>query len=557
MSSADDKAQILFGHIVTLDDAGTVAEAMVIRDGRIVHVGCRSDARAAAPEAVVYDLGDATVLPGFIDTHAHLDTEGLKSLRPSLGGARNIADVLARIKALAAKAAKGNWIVTMPVGESPFYFGGPNSLAEKRMPTRYELDSVAPEHPVCILPPSGYWSLPPARTALNSLALRLNNIDRATKPRVPGVEVEHDERGEPTGIIIEHNFHEAAQLDLLPAVPRYRSDERIEGIRRGMAAYLAAGTTSIFEGHGCAPDLIAAFRGLWERGDLSMRVGLVVSPIWRDLAEAECAMRDWLAYARGRGLGDPMLRICGIHVAYGGEPIAAKLAQYQPHDIGYWNMVRQANQPSDFEELCMLAARFDLRLHTIVVDKLDELVPILERVDARYPLHGRRWVLEHMSASRLADLQRLRALGIGVTLLPDYHLWKVGTRFFPLDERAAELVAPAKQLLELGVPVGAGTDGSPYDPLATVRAMVLRQERTAGRIIGGAACLAVEAALRVMTREGAWFTYEEQLKGQLRKGFYADCVVLGADPLMKPAASLESIERRATMLGGRIVAGQL
>lgn len=172
-------------------------------------------------------------------------------------------------------------------------------------------------------------------------------------------------------------------------------------------------------------------------------------------------------------------------------------------------------------------------------------------------LHGRRWVLEHMSVSRLADLRRLRALGIDVTLPPDYHLCKVGTRFFPLDERAAELVSPAKQLLELGVPVGAGIDGSLYDPPATVRAMVLRQERTTGRIIGGAACLAVEAAMRVMTREGAWFTFEEQVKGQLREGFYADCVVLGADPLTTPAASLESIECRATMVGGRIVAGQL
>src|SRR5690606_9139766 len=181
----------------------------------------------------------AVIMPGFNDTHAHLDTEGLQHVHHSLAGVHSIADVQARIAAIAAKTLKGEWIVTMPIGEPPFYFGGPETLAERRMPNRHELDAAAPDHPVCILAPSGYWSLPPCHTALNSRALQLNGIDRNTKPRLAGLEISHDANGEPNGILIEHNLPEAMQLDLLPAVPRFTREDRKQAVRRAIAAYHA------------------------------------------------------------------------------------------------------------------------------------------------------------------------------------------------------------------------------------------------------------------------------------------------------------------------------
>lgn len=548
---------ILLGRVVTLDDRNRIGEAVAVKDGRIVAVGSRVDilAHKGAGTQVMETAG--TIIPGFIDAHAHMDTEGLRDCFPSLGRVRSIADVLARIAELARTTPRGEWIVTMPVGDAPFYFGGPNILRESRMPTRAELDGVAPDHPVCIMPPSGYWSLVPCYTALNSLALKLNGLDRNSVSPVEGVELERDASGELTGVIVEHNYPDSAQIALLPAVPRFSAKDRRDGILRSVRAYHAVGTTSVYEGHGCAPDVIDAYRDLWQAGELTMRMHLVVSPTWATVEEAEVMMRDWLSYARGSGLGDAQLRVGGIFVGYGGEPTAARAARVNPADLGWSCYIKHANSPQEFERLCMLAAEHDLRIHTIAVDKLCELLPIFERVHAAHGIAGRRWVVEHMSHASAADLARLVALGIGVTLIPDYHVWKVGTRFFPLSESDRELVAPTAQLDALGVPVACGTDNSPLNPLAAMRAMRTRRERTTGTVLGRAACTSAELALRAVTANGAWFSFEEHIKGRIAPGYLADLAVLSGCPLTTPGDELETLSCLATMAGGRFVHGDL
>lgn len=552
MNSID---KIVIGDVVTLDPANPSAEAVAIAGSRIAAAGSRREMLALKnPGTRVFDTG-GTIVPGFNDTHAHMDTEGLRDRFPSLGRTRSIADVQARIKKLAQETPRGEWIVTMPVGDEPFYFGGPAVLAERRMPNRAELDAAAPDHPVCILPPSGYWSLLPCYTALNSMGLQKNGLDRDSRPRVEGIELQRDDAGELTGIIIENNYPDSAQIDLLPAVPRFSPPDRREAILRSIARYHEKGTTSVYEGHGCAPEVLDAYRDLWEEGVLSMRMALVVSPVWSTLEQAQRFMRDWLSHARGKGIGDSYLRIGGVFISYGGEPTAAAAAQANPADLGWSCYVKQANDPREFEALCREAARRDLRVHTIAIDQLEQIVPILERVNEETPIVHRRWVLEHMSYARQSDLQRLRALGIGVTLIPDYHLWKVGTRFFNLDEANRELVVPAAQLEKLGIPFAGGTDNSPFNPLAIMRALMTRRERTTGTVIGGGACASAELALRAMTANGAWFTFEENIKGRIKPGFFADLAVLDGNPLKTPGEDMERLRCVATMSGGQFVFG--
>ena len=140
-----------------------------------------------------------------------------------------------------------------------------------------------------------------------------------------------------------------------------------------------------------------------------------------------------------------------------------------------------------------------------------------------------------------------------MTLIPSNHLWKGGAQFFDLPESEAELVSPAKPLMTRGVPVAAGTDNTPYDPLTVMRSMMLRQERTTGRIIGAASRLTAEQALAMVTCNGAWFTFEERTKGLLLPGYLADCAVLSENPLDLPPESYGSIACRATMVGGEFV----
>jgi predicted amidohydrolase YtcJ len=542
------------GRVLTFDGARPRAEAVVISGERIVAVGGADIVETwRGPATRLIDVGGVCVIPGFNDAHAHMEREGLKQLRLSLAGAGSVADILTRIRAAAARARAGEWIVTMPVGEPPHYFHAVDTLAEQRMPTRDELDAAAPSNPVYIPGLFGNWGHPPGQAALNSRALALNGVTVASCPRCAGVELVRDPAtGEPTGHIVEHNPRPTVEFDLLPAVPRFGFAERIEGLRRSIELYNACGTTSVYEGHGSAPETIAVYRQLWERRELTMRVGLVVSPSWAGVAEARKAMRDWLAYARGRGIGDPWLRISGVHIAYGGDATVAALARANLPDTGWSGFVEQAHTADEFREVCFLAAEHDLRLHTIVADKLHEVVPVLEAINERFPLADRRWVIEHVGRARMDDLRALKRLGLYVTTIPTYFLWKGGRAYLD-DPDGGDMVVPHRHMLDLGLPVAIATDNIPYDPFFTLWATVARRERTTGRVIGPRQCLDTHTALRLFTVAGAQLTFDEDWKGPIRPGFAADIAVLSADPTELHPDRLRELQCRMTIVGGRVV----
>jgi predicted amidohydrolase YtcJ len=486
-----------------------------------------------------------------------MEREGLKQQRMSLAGATSVAEILARVREAAAHTPAGEWIVTMPVGEPPHYFGGVKTLAEQRMPTRHELDAAAPDHPVYIPGLFGNWGHPPGYTALNSRALALNKITVASCPRCAGVELVCDAvSGEPTGIVIERNARPTVEFDLLPAVPRFGFAERTKALKLSMQLYNACGTTSVYEGHGSAPETIAVYRGLWERGELTTRVGLVVSPSWADIAEARKAMRDWLAYARGRGFGDPWLRISGVHIAYGGDPRVAAVARANLPDTGWSGFVEQTTTADEFREVCFLAAEHDLRLHTIVSDKLHEVIPVLAAIGERYPLAERRWVIEHIGRARMDDLKALKRLGLFVTTIPSYFLWK-GGRSYLSEPDDGDMVVPHRHMIDLGLPLAIATDNIPYDPLFTLWVAATRHERTTGRVIGPEQRIDVETALRLFTVAGAWLTFDEDWKGPIRAGYAADLAVLSDDPTATPVERLHELSCVMTMVGGRIVHSKL
>ena len=160
------------GRILTLDPRRAVVSALAVAGGRIVAIGSRADVRPWRDRRTrVVDLAGATVVPGLVDAHAHLDREGLKSIYPSLARCRSVADIQTTVRRLAARTPRGEWIVTMPVGAPPFYPDPPQTLAERRWPTRADLDAAAPEHPVYIRGIWGYWNRPPVTSVANSRAL--------------------------------------------------------------------------------------------------------------------------------------------------------------------------------------------------------------------------------------------------------------------------------------------------------------------------------------------------------------------------------------------------
>lgn len=543
-------------HIITMNAAQPFAQAVAVAAGKIVAVGS-NDAIVPLGDARTrrINLGGQTVTPGFIDAHAHMEREGLKTMRPSLAHAKKINDVLDVIRAEAARRPKGEWIITMPVGQGPYYFGGPDNLAEKRMPNRQELDAAAPDHPVYIPGLFGNWGAPPGYSALNSLALQHNDIHPDTCPCCKGIEIQRTDAGDLTGIIIETNKRPMVEFDVLSKVPAFSFDDRAEGLRRSLTTYHAYGTTSIYEGHGSAPETLSVYRKLWEDGELTMRSRLCISPTWT-LDNAETLLRDSYAYARGIGLGDDYLRIGGINLGLGGAAESAAASRNALPNTGWAGFVEWHNSIEDYRFYAAAAAKHNIRVHSVVDDRLSEVLDVYEAIDREYPLAGRRWVVEHIGNVTPEDIVRLRRLGIFITTNPIYTIWKNGAPKVDAPYGGNRFM-PLKTLIEEGFQVSAGSDNIPVNPFYAVWATVVRTERTTGKVIGAEQRLDRLQALSLITSHGAWLSYEEQHKGTIEIGKLADFAVLSANPLTVEDDALPQIHALLTIVGGRVVHGDV
>ncbi|VFR54956.1 Exoenzymes regulatory protein AepA precursor [plant metagenome] len=553
MSAARADLILTGGKVLTMAPGAVPAQALAVSGDRILAVGRDADIHAlAAGDARRIDLQGRTVIPGVIDAHAHMEREGLKTLRPSLAHARCLADILEVVRREAARLPRGQWIITMPLGQPPFYFDGLATLAEKRMPTRHELDAVAPDHPVYIPGLFGNWGVPPGYSALNSLALSLNHVGPDSCPDCAGLEIERDARGEPTGVIVETNKRPVIEFSLLTQVPPFGFSDRLEGLRRSLGYYHAYGTTSVYEGHGSAPETIAVYRQLWEQGELTMRTRLCVSPSWEDVDEARRALRDWLAHARGRGTGDPWFSVAGVFIGLGGQAATASAVRRALPNTGWAGFVEWANDIEAFRDYAWLAAEYDMRVHSVVVDRLPEVLEVFEAIDARFPLQARRWVVEHVGRLSAGDIARIKRLGLRVTTIPFYMLWKNGAARLAEPERGNGFL-PQRALREAGVAVAAGSDNIPVSAFAAVWSSVTRRERTTGRVIGEEQALDRLGALELITRNGAFLSYEEDRKGTLEAGKWADLAILSDDPLTVPEDGLLTLHAEHTYVAGQEV----
>ena len=508
MAEAAADTVLVNARIHTFDPRRPSAEALAIAGGRIAAIGRATDVRRWRGRGTdVIDLRGATVIPGLVDAHAHMDREGLKLLYPSLAGCRSIADIQRVLRRLAAARPHGEWIMTMPVGRPPFYQDQPGSLAERRWPTRADLDAVAPDHPVYLRGIWGYWNRPPVYSVANSAALRAAGVTRET--RAPsGVEIVKDAAGEPTGVFVENNAIQVIELTLMRAAPRFSHADRLRALAESQRRYAARGVTAVYEGHGIAPEVLAVYREAHERRQLRLRAWLSVSPTW-EAAEAARAIADVAAWAGGRGLGDDRLRVGGICLHYGGDPEVARLLHAAQPYTAWAGFVESANSPEAYREQCEAAAAGGLRVNTLITRTLPQVLDVWEAIAARRPLAALRWVLVHLQVATPADLARIKRLGVGATTNPISYLWRSGR-----DEAAragsADLLIPHRSLARLGIPFGIATDNKPADPWLAFRASVERRDMVSGDVMGPAERLSRTQALRALTQGGAWLAYAER-----------------------------------------------
>jgi predicted amidohydrolase YtcJ len=508
------------------------AEALAIRDGAIVAVGSADAARAAAPAARTIDLKGATVLPAFIDSHTHFHRAAVlrhlfldfEALAPG-----SVADVVALVRERAASLPAGAWIQGDSIAAA--------RLADRRLPTRWELDSAAPDHPVLIR------GIGKHVIAANSAALGAAGITRETADP-PGGRIERDADGEPTGIL-----HERAKLRLDTSaadtvVPPVARELRLAALRAGFTELHRLGISTIGEMVRLTEEIddIAA---LHAAGELSMRVR-----VHYRVHETELRL-EWL---RGlgirRGLGDDWLRVLGVKISIDGWCIFRNAAVHETYEGEPHNRGLLRIEQDELDRLVSGANEqgLGIAVHAVGARAVDSALDAFARAGA--PTAG-PWRLEHAHLDvDEARLRRAHDLGLVLSAQPGFLApylpdWEVGLAADRLDR-----VMPLGTARRVGLPVIINSDvpSGPVGPLLAIAGAVDRQ--AGNRIVGPGEAMGLVEAWRAHTDVPAAVMGERRL-GSLEPGKRADLVVFGTDPFA-PGVAIGSAHVEATLVDGQV-----
>ena len=542
------------GKVATVDPSNSIAEAVATKGERIVAVGGAAEVTAlAGTETRIVDASGRTVIPGLMDGHAHMDREGLKDVFPSLEGCKSVGDILERVRTLAANTAPGEWIVTMPVGDPPYYWNVPGCLNENRFPTRQELDDAAPDNPVYIRPIWGFWRHQlPLESVANTQALDLAGISKNTDPATSTIEFEKDSSGELTGLIREQHFMPVAELGYFHSAPRFTQSDRIAGLKKAMTIYNSTATTSILEEHGAAQELINTYQAVNIAGDATVRAHLVYSPAWGGANDIEYSkvMQNWTSWLGRRGLGDDWLRVGGMFTDTGMDADAIFRATAAPYTgwsgFNYDNGVPQ----NRMVEFMIEAARNSIRLAVIGPRFLD----IFEEVNRAVDITDKRWVVGHLDVLNAEQIQKAADLGVVMTTHTNRYIYKHGHILREeLGPERLNDIAPVRRLLDAGVNIGLATDNVPTTLFYPIWQVVSRWNMISADRIAPDQALSREEALRCGTMGGAYLTFEEDKKGSIEEGKLADMAVLSTDLLTCPEEEIKDIVSDTTIVGGEVV----
>jgi predicted amidohydrolase YtcJ len=546
------------GKIITIDGQSTITSAVAIAGDRIVAVG--PDASMAAhttPATRVLDLNGRAVIPGLNDGHAHMDREALRNVFPALGPVRSIKDIQARVAELARNKRPGEWIVTMPIGDPPYYFDVPDILAEKRWPTRQELDAAAPNNPVYIRAIWGFWrGTLPIVSCANTEALKRAGITRDTAPPSPTLTIQKDANGDPTGVIIEREMQPVAEMIWFREATQFSHADRLRALSLSAKEYHRFATTSVFEGHGAATELLRVYKQAYRDGTLTMRATLALSANWTAAGDAPLGpfVEAWAGWLGEPGFGNDWLKMSGLYVSVGRSPADDARASAAPY-TGWAGFNSNHGLPRDkVKELLLHCAKNDIRACAIAGAGGLGMLDLYEEVDRLIPLRGRRWVLSHINVIAPHDVERIARMGLVLTTHSNAYLYKA------LDATANRLpaeqhdhIVPMNALRDAGITVSLATDNVPVSLWLPVQQTIVRKDYKSGRQVGGRQALSRMDALRCATLNGSYLTFDEARKGSLEVGKFADLAVLSADPLTVEEEKISETTALMTMVGGRIM----
>lgn len=528
---------ILFnGKIHTVAKHKTEVTAVAIQDGKFIALGTDADVmKFAGSQTQLIDLHQKRVVPGINDSHIHLIRGGLNfNLELRWDGVPSLADALRMLKEQVDRTPSPQWVRVVG-GWSEFQF------AERRMPTLEEINAIAPDTPVFILHLYD-------RAFMNKAALRAVGYTKDT-PAPPGGEIQRDASGEPTGLIIA-SPNAMILYSTLAKGPKLSLEHQVNSTRHFMTELNRFGITSVIDAGGGFqnfPDDYKVVNELNAQKQLTVRIAYNLFT-QRPKQEFE-DFENWTS-AVDLYQGDDMYRHNGA-----GEMLVFSAADFE--DFLQPRPGLTENMEADLERVVRLLVekRWPFRLHATYNESISRFLNVFEKVNRDIPFAGIPWIFDHAETIDERNIERVKALGGGIAIQSrmayqgEYFTDRYGAK-------AALQTPPVKKMLEMGVPVGGGSDAtrvSSYNPWVSMYWL------SAGKTVGGLKIydelsqLSRETALELYTRGSAWFSNEQHKKGDIAVGLFADLAVLNKDYFKVDDETVKSIEAELTIVGGNIV----
>lgn len=533
-----DMSDIFFvnGKITTLDPAQPEATAIAVKDGLVAAVGEDKDIRALAGDTTrVIDLKGKRVIPGLNDSHTHLIRGGLNyNMELRWDGVGSLGDALLMLKLQAERTPAPQWVRVVG-GWSEFQF------KERRMPALAEINAVSPNTPVFILHLYD-------RALLNGAALRAAGITKST-PDPAGGRIERDKNGNPTGMLIAEPNAMLLYATLAKG-PKLPLADQINSTRHFMRELNRLGITSVIDAGGGFQNYPEDYEVIEKLHQDNLMTVRVAYNLFTQKPDGELAdFQRWSGMVTPYG-GDTFLRHNGA-----GEMLVFSAADFedflQPRPDMAVSMEKELGDVVRF----LVERQWPFRLHATYDETISRALDVFEKINKDTPFNALRWFFDHAETVSEKNLDRIKRLNGGIAI--QHRMAYQGEYFVSrYGKDAAKHSPPIRKMLDMGIPVGGGTDATrvaSYNPFVSLYWLVT------GKTVGGLALygdvntLNREEALRLWTQGSAYKSNEETVKGVLRNGQYADFAVLSGDFMTIADNALKDLVSVMTVVGGNIV----
>jgi predicted amidohydrolase YtcJ len=541
-ASAQQKADLIIynGKVATMAKAGEFKQAIAMKDGLILATGSSQTILAAYKNTStkLVNAGGKTVVPGLNDSHMHAIREGLNfNMELRWDGVKTLKRAMEMLKEQADRTPPGAWVKVVG-GWNEFQF------EEKRQPTIDEINAAVPDKPVFITYLYG-------KAFLNKKGIEVLGYDKNTS--YPGSVVELDKDGNPTGLLYAKETPMAIYRTLA-LTGKLTPEERINSSEHFYREINSFGITSVVDAAGGAQNYDADYQAslaLAKAGKLTVRTSyyLFAQQKGKEFADYE----KWIGQTYPHK-NDHLLMANGYEMEGAGENIVASAADFE--NFLEPRIVLSPDMETDLEPIIRLLVknRWPFRLHATYGESIDRMLNVFEKVNKDTPFNGLRWFFDHAETITDPELARVKALGGGIAV--QFRMYFQGELYTKMYGEPKTQLPPIKKMLAMGIPVGMGTDApriSTYNPWMGLHWLLT------GKTIGGMQFWPKEqtldkfTALKLYTSGSAWFSGEQNLKGKLVKGMYADMVILSDDYFAATTEQVKHITSLMTVVNGKVV----